>query len=630
MEENQNVNANSPKKKMGKSKKIIIAIIAVLVVAIGVVAVLGFTGKLDFNFSKKSKADAGIGKVGEVFSQTATDLETEINNSGLRTKLLDKEISEVEYDLDMSVEINEIEVADMDSEDEEILDYVKDILNNVKFNANIKAGEGKASGKLGMILNEEPVSLEVAYDGEKVGIRSEELNEKWITVELQEILDEYADEFELDEETMAEFEEMLVAYEKLANELMLTEEEVEHFKSTYSNMLIDYILSLDIKSEKDKIKVGKKEKNCTKTTVTLDEDDIKDLLITYVEKAKDDEEGQKIVKEKIIAVLDFIIENEELFETDSYYDDYYYDDYYTDYYYDDYEEVSIAEQAEDLKETIDEAFEAETFDTLIAAIEEIELEGFEITIESYSSVTDVYATNIIFEVDGASITIEMEFDGNTTNAVIAMDMYGESMDVAKLTLKNEKNHKSLEIKTADDAIENGAPEMSVMLDMIIAENKLETAFELDLAEEGNMKISQEMTVKTNTDTEYKNSTKTNMKLDVPDVMNFDITVNVDSSIKTSGVDFTSIDECIDLTDAIIEGNPDEETEEELYQYMLDAVPGVVNVLESVKVFEIVELVDGTESIDEAIEMLEDLTMDDLKGTTEPSIEVPIEPEFELY
>ena len=625
MEENQNVNANSPKKKMGKSKKIIIAIIAVLVVAIGVVAVLGFTGKLDFNFSKKSKADAGIGKVGEVFSQTATDLETEINNSGLRTKLLDKEISEIEYDLDMSVEINEIEVADMDSEDEEILDYVKDIFNNVKFNANIKAGEGKASGKLGMILNEEPVSLEVAYDGEKVGIRSEELNEKWITVELQEILDEYADEFELDEETMAEFEEMLAAYEKLANELMLTEEEVEHFKSTYSNMLIDYILSLDIESEKDKIKVGKKEKNCTKTTVTLDEDDIKDLLITYVEKAKDDEEGQKIVKEKIIAVLDFIIENEELFETDSYYDD-----YYTDYYYDDYEEVSIAEQAEDLKETIDEAFEAETFDTLIEAIEEIELEGFEITIESYSSVTDVYATNIIFEVDGASITIEMEFDGNTTNAVIAMDMYGESMDVAKLTLKNEKNHKSLEIKTADDAIENGAPEMSVMLDMIIAENKLETSFELDLAEEGNMKISQEMTVKTNTDTEYKNSTKTNMKLDVPDVMNFDITVNVDSSIKTSGVDFTSIDECIDLTDAIIEGNPDEETEEELYQYMLDAVPGVVNVLESVKVFEIVELVDGTESIDEAIEMLEDLTMDDLKGTTEPSIEVPIEPEFELY
>ena len=620
MEENQNVNANSPKKKMGKAKKIIIAIIAVLVVAISVVAVLGFTGKLDFNFSKKSKADAGIGKVGEVFSQTATDLETEYNEAGLNVKLTDFE--EVEMNLDMSVDINEFEVDGMDSEEEEIMDAVIELVNNIDLNANVKASNEKGGLKLGATINEEPVSVEVAFDGEKVGLRSEELNEKWLTLELQEILDEYADEFELDEETMAELEELMASFEELITDLVLTNEEVEHFKSTYSNMLTDYILSLDIKSEKDKIKVGKKEKNCTKTTITLDEDDIKDLLITYVEKAKDDEEGQKIVKEKITVILDFIIENEELFETDSYYYDDYYYDYYDDYSYT-YEEPSIVEEAEELKETIDEAFNSETFDTLIEAIEEIELEGLEITIESYASVTDVYATNITFELDEESVTLEMVFDGDTTNAVMSMDMYGQSMEVVEFILKNEKNHKALEIKIAEDAVENGAPEMSAMVDMAISENKLDTSFELDLGEEGNMKISQEMNVKTNTESEYSVNTKTNIKFDIPDAMKCDMTLNVDSSIKTSGVDFTSIDECIDLTDAIIEGNPDKETEEELYQYILDAVPGVVNVLESVKGFEIVELVDGTESIDEVMEMLEDLTMEDLKGTIEPTIEVPL-------
>ena len=622
MEENQNVNANPQKKKMGKAKKIVIAIIAILVVVVGVVAVLGFTGKLDFNFTKKSKADAGLGKVGEVFTQTVTDFESEFNDAGLTMKLLDKEINEFEVNYDMSVDVNEIEVDGMDSEDEEILDAIIDIINNVEFNVNAKSNKDKGSLKLGATINEEPVSLEVAYDGEKVGFRSEELNEKWLAVELQEILDEYSDEFELDEESMAELEELMAAFEELITDLVLTNEEVEHFKSTYVNMLADYILTLDIESEKDKIEVGDKEKNCTKTTITLDEDDIKNLLISYVEKAEDDKEGQKIVKEKINIVLDFVIENAELFETDLYdYDDY--DDYYTyDYDYSPTDTYSIVEEMEDIKESLDEIFAAETFDMLKDAIEEIDLEGLEITIESYSTLTTVYATDITFEVDGNGIVVSMVFDGDKTNATIGMKSSGMSMDVAEMTLVNEKNHKSFEVKTAKDMVEYMGSEMALRGDIKIAENKYDGEFELDLGEEGNIKLSQESSVKTNTDTEYKNTTKTNVRVEIPEEVTFDITVNIDYGMKISDIDFTSIDECIDLTDDIVEGYPDEETEEELYQYILDAVPGVVNVLEAVKGFDIVEQEDLEDDIDEAIDMLESLSMEDLKEiiTTEPVIE----------
>lgn len=619
MEENQNVNANPQKKKMGKAKKIVIAIIAILVVVVGVVAVLGFTGKLDFNFTKKSKADAGLGKVGEVFTQTVTDFESEFNDAGLTMKLLDKEINEFEVNYDMSVDVNEIEVDGMDSEDEEILDAIIDIINNVEFNVNAKSNKDKGSLKLGATINEEPVSLEVAYDGEKVGFRSEELNEKWLAVELQEILDEYSDEFELDEESMAELEELMAAFEELITDLVLTNEEVEHFKSTYANMLADYILTLDIESEKDKIEVGDKEKNCTKTTITLDEDDIKNLLISYVEKAEDDKEGQKIVKEKINIVLDFVIENAELFETDLYD----YDDYYTyDYDYSPTDTYSIVEEMEDIKESLDEIFATETFDMLKDAIEEIDLEGLEITIESYSTLTTVYATDITFEVDGNGIVVSMVFDGDKTNATIGMKSSGMSMDVAEMTLVNEKNHKSFEVKTAKDIVEYMGSEMALRGDIKIAENKYDGEFELDLGEEGNIKLSQESSVKTNTDTEYKNTTKTNVRVEMPEEVTFDITVNIDYGMKISDIDFTSIDECIDLTDDIVEGYPDEETEEELYQYILDAVPGVVNVLEAVKGFDIVEQEDLEDDIDEAIDMLESLSMEDLKEiiTTEPVIE----------
>ena len=619
MEENMGTNPQKP--KMGKKKKIVIAIIALVVVAIATVVVLGFTGVIDFNFTKKSKADAGIGKVSEVFTDTANDLETELNDAGLSVKALDKEsITDVDASVDVSFDIKEIEIENLDSDETELIDDIIDLVNQVKVGAEAKVNsEGKLNVKLDAVVGEEPISVEATYDGEKIGVRSEELNEKWLTLDVEKLLAEV----ELDEDAIEELEKITEEVQTLVEKLLLTEDEVKHFKSTYSKILTEYVTSLEIESEKDTIEVGDKEKKCTKTTITLDEDDVKNLLITYIESVENDEKGQNIVKEKIKLVCDFIIENEEIFTSnygyDYYYDqvnDYYNDYYYDDYYYDDYSYDYVDSPIDDVKdfaESIDEIFTEDNFEMIKDAIDDLYMGDIEVTIETYSTLTNIYATNITFEVEGEGIVLAMTFDGDTTNATVSMKASGMSMDMIDLVLVNEKNHKSLEIKAADDVVDYIGTEISGKIDCTISNNNLKTTLSLDLGDEGNVVFTQNLKVKTNTDSEYSATSSNNIKLDIPDVMKIDATVNIDIGLKTANVKIASINSGIDLTDAMMTGEPDATTTKELEQYVEDAIPEVVDILKGLKEIDIIKEY-LSEDIDDAITELESVSFDEVIGT----------------
>ncbi len=622
MEENQNVNESQipPKKKMGKKKKIIIAVVAILLIAVITVVVLGLTGVINFNFSDKSKADAGISKVSEVFTDAANDLETELTAAGLDIKVFDNtDVKEVEASVGVSLDIKELTIDELEDE-QELVDDVVSLLNEVEVNASAKATEdGKLNVKVGAEVAETPISAEITYDGEVVGVRSKELNEKWLAMDAQTIIDSITEEFS--EEDMAELEAMVDEFIALAEDLVLTEDEISHFKSTYSNIITDYLLSLEIKSEKDKVKVGGKEKNCTKTTITLDEDDIKDFLITCVEKVEDDEEGQKIVKEKIKLVCNFIIENEELFESvdtgydyyedDYYYDDYYYDDYDYDYDYYDYEEPSIAETMQEVVDNIDSIFESENFEMIKSAIEEIEMGDVEIKVETYANLTEVYATVITFEADGTGIEVEMNFDGNTTNATLSVNA-GQKMDVAHMTLVNEENHKSIEVKAADDMVDYMGTELSAKVDCTIAKNNLKTVFELDLGEEGNVSLTQDLTVKTNTESEYTATSVNTIKAEIPYALTCDLSVNVDVSYKTSDVSVSDVEDYIDLTDIYLGNAEDEALVAEMETYIEDAIPNLVTILEALNEVEIINEYVG-DDLGELISGLEDFSFDAVTG-----------------
>ena len=98
------------KTKSGKLKKIIIAIIAVVVIAAVVIGVLVATGKLEFNFTKKSKMVAGVEKLGESVTEPIDKIMDTADKNGTTIKLLDKisKDSEIEASTEITANIEEI------------------------------------------------------------------------------------------------------------------------------------------------------------------------------------------------------------------------------------------------------------------------------------------------------------------------------------------------------------------------------------------------------------------------------------------------------------------------------------------------------------------------------------------
>ena len=80
-------------KNSNKVKKIIIAIIAVIIIAAITVGILLATGVWDVNLSKKSKMSAGIEKLGESFTEPLKNLFEQNEENGNELKVLNNLVS---------------------------------------------------------------------------------------------------------------------------------------------------------------------------------------------------------------------------------------------------------------------------------------------------------------------------------------------------------------------------------------------------------------------------------------------------------------------------------------------------------------------------------------------------------
>lgn len=607
MEENNG--AVEQGKKPGKLKKILIPVVAVVVVVAVVLAVLVFTGKLDFNFSKKDKALAGYDKMAEVVTGVATDLQTEVEEAGLNTKLSLNNLKEIDASLDLSVDVKKLEISELSSDNEDILQAIIDLLADTKLSINAKSNGEKLYANVGVSSGNLALSAEANYDGELIGVRSKELNEKWIAVDAGKVTDALSEEIDLDA-TKEEIEKMAQEIADVASELAFTDEEVEHFKSTYAGIPKEFLESLDVESEKATVEINDKEKNCTKATIKLDDEDVKDLLITYVETVGEDDKGIEILNKRFKAIAEYA---EEIYTTmdavseyeDDYYDDYYDNDYYDDYYYDDYYYDDYDYEPDFSSMDLTELVNAETIDALVEEIEALDLEGLEISIDTYATLTKVYRTDIIVEIDGTKLVLECTFEDGTTVIDIAVKASGMSVDIATLKIVNEKNHKALEFALAKDMVAYAGTDMSLAIDCTIEENKMKTSVELDMGSEGNVAFISEITVKENTESAYTANAKTTLKAKVEEVIDCDVTVNTNTSIKTSNVSFDKVGEYVDVTDYLLTEEMSEELTTELQEYVLDAVPNVTKLLEGLKNIDFVDEYFATE-IDDLIDELESL------------------------
>ena len=513
------------KTKSGKLKKIIIAIIAVIVVAAIIIGILVATGKLEFNFSKKSKMVAGVERLGETITEPLDKISETAEKNGTTVKVLEKmnADSAMEVSTEITANVDKISSPEFSSSDKSAIKTATEVINDSKLNMNFRYdGNESIYAKIDGSVGSESVSGEAVYDGKQVGVRSEELNSTWLTISKDDI-EELMEENGITTSTL-KFDEMLTEstaqFDKLAKAVEIDEKTRKKITKRYKDVLKDYIndKSKDIESEKDKVNVDGKSKSCSKLTLELDDNDLKDLLKAYVKEFRKDEDMKKILTDVFDVYADII------------------------------EESGEKKTANQLRGALDIVYD--NLDSITDQIDEISFDG-KVKLVVYATTTNVYRTDIIVEAEGTAIKLETTFNKETTVTDISMSNNGVNIKVGTLTLTSTDDTLGLRFELNKSLLNMaGMSGDKYYFDIKYknSKNKAEVIFDGKAGEYGYAKLSSVTNIDKNTDSEYADTTSFTIDVDVPEYLTAKMSLTMKNNIKLGNVSIPSIKDSVDMTD----------------------------------------------------------------------------------
>ncbi len=282
-----------------KSKKIIIAIIAVLVVLGGTFAGLWFfTGV--FNFLKPANT---------VFSnQMEKALDLEGAKFSDYSKFLEeyKEISSKPYKSNFTISAN-VNIPDLDSDVQKIINKSK-----ITFESNGDINNNKSQNKIGLYSdNSEVLTLDLVQNENIIGIGCKDLHDKYLTVSSEDLI-KYLKEnsssldLDLDSDELETMLNSLTSSNLDPYKLMyISEEDLKHFDDTYRNCLTT-LISKDCYSTEKKVEVEVDGKDVSTTAyyLTLTGKDAYEFASKLSDLVKDDSVLTKIITEKANLILE--------------------------------------------------------------------------------------------------------------------------------------------------------------------------------------------------------------------------------------------------------------------------------------------------------------------------------------
>lgn len=515
----ENKTTTPQKKKGGKAVKIIIAIVAVILVIAIVVGVLIATGKLDINLSKKGKMVAGVDQLIESYTAPIDTISKSAEKNDATIKVMDNfsKDSGIAYKTEVSGKIDEVDINSLSSSEQRNVDSIIELINNATLGIEARF-DGKESAYVNVNgkIDDTEISGEAVYDGEKVGLRSEELNQKWLTLSNKDIEDAMdSSDVDMDKiketinTTMEQLEEVL----KSANVDEKTQKEI---KEKYKDVLKDYIndKAKDIQSEKAKITVDGKDKSCQKLTIDLKEKDLKKILVKYIDTFKDDEKTQKIIKDSL---------------------------------------ESMAKISEDL----DSSDMTSEFEDLLNSLDDVKNEindadlGVSLKLTVYATNTSIYRTDVEIKSEDTTIALATTFNKNETVTAVKVKSSGVSMDIGTITITEKDNEVSMKIETSKDLNQNiGVDELSIEITSKIEKSKSEAKIIVKAGSYGEGTITITSDVNKNEEKEYDGTTKINVDVNAPSVATIKGELNIKSNIKVSGIEIPEISstDSIDMTD----------------------------------------------------------------------------------
>jgi len=546
-------------KKAGKAKKIIIAVIAIVIVAAIVIGILLATGIIDVNLSKKSKMTAGVEKLGESFISPFEKIMENTEKGESTIKALNNINAETPVDtsVEFSGKIDNLEIKNLSTSEETTVDAVKDLVNSSQIGLNVKYdGDESAYVNVNGKVDDVEISGEAIYDGKQIGVRSEEINPKWLVISNKEI-EKLIEENGLDIDELKETMNTVTAQaEKLSETVEIDEKTKEEIQKRYKDVLKDYIKekTKDIEKEKTRVEVNGKEKRCDKLSLELDSDDIKDLMKQYVKTFKDDKKAKEILENFVNSYSEIL------------------------------SDMGEESAAEEMKKAIDELYN--NLDEINSSIDELEFDG-NIKLVVYATSTKVYRTDIIIEVEGTKIQFATTFNKESTELEISAKASGVSVDIAKITLTEKENGVNLKIKPAETITKQLGTDFSLEIDYTKEESKQELAIDVNAGKYGKGKLTFKTNISKNEDKVYEDTTTMNIDLDVPEYIVAKMTMTVKSNIKVGDVSIPTISdkESVDMTD-----------EAAVQEYTKEAEENLQELEEKVKDIEeleqIIELIEG--------------------------------------
>lgn len=532
-EEKKETKIKQPKKAV-KIISIIIAIIAVIAIVIGILAA---TGKINLNFSKKSKMVSGIEKLSEAYTKPFDELSKNAEKNNLDIKLFDnlEKDSAIEASTEISANVDKLEVDGLTSSEKSTVKSVVDLINKSKIATNIRY-DGKESAyiKLNGKLDSVEVSGEALYDGSQAALRSEQISSKWITISEDDLKD-LADENGLDLDDLKDtISESINQFSEISKSVQIDEKTQKEINEKYSKILKDYVneKSKDIKSEKGTVEVDGKEKKCTKLTLKLNEKDIKKLAKNYLDAFAKDDQLKEILTSAAQSYADVMKSSGE------------------------------TSTAKEITNAVDELY-----NNIDKIKEEIDNADFSANIKLvvYSSNTNVYRTDIILDVEDTEVNLETTFNKEDTTTTISVNAQGISAEIATIKLKEEKNGASLKIEVSkfvkEQLGQKSSDDISLEIKYTTEKSKAEISLAVNAGSYGSGTVSISSDIEKNEDKEYADNTTISVDVDAPDYLTAKMSMNMTSNIKIGGVSIPKVSssESIDIKD-----------EEGLQQYQEDA------------------------------------------------------------
>ena len=532
-EEKKETKIKQPKKAVKIISKII-AIIAVIAIVIGILAA---TGKINLNFSKKSKMVSGIEKLSEAYTKPFDELSKNAEKNNLDIKLFDnlEKGSAIEASTEISANVDKLEVDGLTSSEKSTVKSVVDLINKSKIATNIRY-DGKESAyiKLNGKLDSVEVSGEALYDGSQAALRSEQISSKWITISEDDLKD-LADENGLDLDDLKEtISESINQFSEISKSVQIDEKTQKEINEKYSKILKDYVneKSKDIKSEKGTVEVDGKEKKCTKLTLKLNEKDIKKLAKNYLDTFAKDDQLKEILTSAAQSYADVMKSSGE------------------------------TSTAKEITNAVDELY-----NNIDKIKEEIDNADFSANIKLvvYSSNTNVYRTDIILDVEDTEVSLETTFNKEDTTTTISVNAQGISAEIATIKLKEEKNGASLKIEVSkfvkEQLGQKSSDDISLEIKYTTEKSKAEISLAVNAGSYGSGTVSISSDIEKNEDKEYADNTTISVDVDAPDYLTAKMSMNMTSNIKIGGVSIPKVSssESIDIKD-----------EEGLQQYQEDA------------------------------------------------------------